>query len=426
MKYVRDHVDGIKESLQKRKSDYPLEKLLKLDEDWRALTTKLQGLEAQHNKASREIAQLKKDGKGIDAAVSALAELKKQIASMSGKLEEEEKSINELLWNMPNTLHESVKYGKDETENVEIKKWGKTDKKIPFGHTEMLEKMGLIDVERAAKVSGARFYYMKGDLVLLEQSLIRFALDELMKKGHTPILTPYLIKREYYKGVTGLGDFEDALYSVTNPKGAKIEEGSTDDELMLIATSEHPIAAMHAGEVFLAKDLPIKYAGVSPCFRREAGAHGKDTKGIFRVHQFEKIEQFVFCNQEDSWKYYEQLISNEEELLQKLGIPYHRIEMCTGDIGVVAAKKIDLEGWFPSQQKYRELTSGSNCTDWQSSRLDIKYEDKGERKYVHTLNATAVAVQRTICAIAENYYNADGTITVPDVLVPYMGKSKIA
>jgi seryl-tRNA synthetase len=185
------------------------------------------------------------------------------------------------------------------------------------------------------------------------------------------------------------------------------------------------MAAMHAGEVFSAKDLPIRYVGASPCFRREAGAHGKDTKGIFRVHQFEKVEQFIFCKQDDSWKYYEELINNEEDLLQKLNIPYHRIEMCTGDIGIVAAKKVDLEGWFPSQQKYRELTSASNCTDWQSLRLDIKYDDKGERKYVHTLNATGIAVQRTIAAIAENYYNENGTITVPEVLVPYMGKKVI-
>jgi len=338
----------------------------------------------------------------------------------------EEKRINDLLWNMPNVLHESVRYGKDETENIEIKKWGSTDKKIPLGHAEMLETKGLIDIERAAKASGARFYYMKGDLVLLAQSLIRFTIDELAKKGFTPISTPYMIKREYYRGVTGLGDFEDALYAATRPKEAKLEEGTADEELFLIATSEHSVAAMHAGEVFQAKSLPIRYAGISPCFRREAGSHGKDTKGIFRVHQFEKVEQFIFCNQEDSWKYYDELIGNEEALLQKLGIPYHRIEMCTGDIGVVAAKKTDLEGWFPSQQKYRELTSASNCTDWQSSRLDIKYDDRGERKYVHTLNATAVAVQRTLAAIAENYYNADGSITVPDALVPYMGKSRMA
>ena len=402
-----------------------MDELLKLDEGWRAHKTKLQALEEQHNKASKEIAQMKKDGKDAGKAIALLADLKKQSASMHDTLDSEEKKINELLWGMPNVLHESVKYGKDETENVEVKKWGKTDKKIPVGHTEMLEKMGLIDIERAAKVSGARFYYMKGDLVLLGQSLVRFAIDELAKKKYMPVLTPYLIKREYYKGVTGLGDFEDALYAASNPKEAKLEDGVADEEMFLIATSEHAIAAMHAGEVFPAKGLPIRYAGISPCFRREAGSHGKDTKGIFRVHQFEKVEQFIFCSQEDSWKYYEELIGNEEELFQKLGIPYHRIEMCTGDRGVVAAKKIDLEGWFPSQQKYRELTSGSNCTDWQSSRLDIKYEDKGERKYVHTLNATAVAVQRTIAAIAENYYNSDGSITVPDVLVPYMGKSRI-
>ncbi len=345
---------------------------------------------------------------------------------MGGKVDVEEKRMNDILWNMPNVLHESVKYGKDETENVEIKKWGNTDKKTPIGHTEILEKMGLVDIERAAKVSGARFYYMKGDLVLLGQSLVRFALDEISKKGYMPISTPYLVRREHYRGATGLGDFEDALYMATNPKEAKLEDETPNEELFLIATSEHAIAAMHAGEVFSTKELPLRYAGISPCFRREAGAHGKDTKGIFRVHQFEKVEQFIFCNQEDSWKYYEELINNEEDLLQKLGIPYHRIEMCTGDIGVVAAKKTDLEGWFPSQQKYRELTSGSNCTDWQSSRLDIKYEDKGERKYVHTLNATAVAVQRTLAAIAENYYNTDGTISVPDALIPYMGKSKIA
>jgi seryl-tRNA synthetase len=182
---------------------------------------------------------------------------------------------------------------------------------------------------------------------------------------------------------------------------------------------------MHAGELFSAKQLPLKYAGISPCFRREAGAHGKDTKGIFRVHQFEKVEQFIFCREEDSWKYYDELIKNEEEIFQKLKIPYHVIEMCTGDIGVVAAKKIDVEGWFPGQGKYRELTSGSNCTDWQSRRLDIKYDEGGERRYVHTLNATGVAVERTLAAIVENYYNEDGSITVPEVLVPYLGKSKI-
>ncbi len=426
-KYVRDNLDSIRASMKKRHMDYPLDKILKLDEEWRSLKKTTEDLQARRNKASLEVAELKKQKKEAETKkiISEVAAVKKQIEENEKKLAEYESEVNRFIWNMPNTLHESVVYGNDETDNVEVKKWGETSKKIPMGHTELLEKMGLIDIERAAKISGARFYYLKGDLVILEQTLIRFALDELVKKGYVPLTTPYMLKREYYKGVTGLGDFEDALYLTTSPKEGKLENGSVEEETFLIATSEHPMAAMHAGEVLSAKELPIKYVGVSPCFRREAGAHGKDTKGIFRVHQFEKVEQFIFSKQEDSWKCYEELIANEESLLQKLKLPYHRIEMCTGDIGIVAAKKTDLEVWFPSQQKYRELTSASNCTDWQSMRLDIKYDDKQERKYVHTLNATAIAVQRTIAAIAENYCNTDGTITVPDVLVPYMGKKVI-
>ncbi len=424
-KYVREHIDEIRASLAKRRSDYKLDELLELDERWRGLRTNLQELQTRRNKESLEISELKKGHNDIGERVKALAEVKEAIEKAENELSDYDAKIATLLLNMPNVLHESVVYGKDETENVEVKKWGDTDKKVAMGHAEILEKMGLVDIERAAKVSGARFYYLRGDLVLLAQSLARFAIDELAKRGYTPISTPYILKRAYYRGVTGLGDFEDALYLATSPREGMAEEGADEGETFLIATSEHPMAAMHAGEVFSAKQLPIKYVGVSPCFRREAGAHGKDTKGIFRVHQFEKVEQFIFSNQDDSWKYYDELIGNEEALLQKLGLPYRRIEMCTGDIGVVAAKKTDLEAWFPSQQKYRELTSASNCTDWQSLRLDIKYDEKGERKYVHTLNATGIAVQRTMAAIAENYYNDNGTITVPDALVPYMGKRTI-
>jgi seryl-tRNA synthetase len=326
---------------------------------------------------------------------------------------------------MPNVLHDSVKYGKDETGNVEISKWGKPKKAALAGHhAELLEKKGLIDIERAAKVSGSRFYYLKGDFVLLAKSLERFALDELAKKGYLPLQPPYLMKREYYRGVTGLGDFEQMLYAVQKPNEAEKDEAD-EGEQFLIATSEHPMAAMHAGELLSAKELPLKYAGVSPSFRREAGTHGKDTKGIFRVHQFDKVEQFVFCRPEESWKIFDELIANEEEIFQKLSIPYRVIEMCTGDIGIVAAKKVDLEAWFPSQQQYREITSASNCTDWQSMRLDIRYDEKGERRYLHTLNATGISVERALTAIAENYANDDGSITVPEVLVPYMGKSKI-
>jgi seryl-tRNA synthetase len=425
-RYVRDHIDMIKASLTKRKSDYPIDELIGLDESWRSLTTKLQELQAQKNRESIEISTMKKNGEDIRDRIASLAKLKEEITALEATLPTYSDRINYLLLSMPNTLHESVKYGADENFNIEVRKWGAPEKAIDIGHTELLEKMGLVDTERAAKVAGARFYYLKGDFVLLAKSLERFALDVMAKKGYTPVQPPYMMKRELYSGVTSLGDFGEMLYSIGRPKEAKIEDGAKEEELFMIATAEHPMAAMHANEILNAKDLPIKYVGVSPCFRREAGTHGKDTKGIFRVHQFDKVEQFILCKKEDSWKYFEEVVRNEEEMFQSLGIPYRVIEMCTGDIGIVAAKKVDLEGWFPSQKRYREVTSASNCTDWQSLRLDIKYDDKGERHYVHTINATAISIERALTAVAENYANRDGSISIPEVLIPYMGKSRIA
>ena len=427
-KYVRDNIEQLRDSLARRKSDYPLDELVGFDEKIRKLKTAMQELQAKRNRESLEVSAMKKEGKDASGKIAELGKTKDEIESMEKQLAELEERADYLLWNMPNILDKSVPYGKDDSENVEIRKWGDTSKKIDIGHAEILEKLGLLDIERAAKISGSRFYYMKGDLVLLEHSLIRFVMDELYGKGYIPISTPYMLRKQYYKGVTGLGDFEDALYAATDAKEVAGKAGyeRMEDEMFLIATSEHPIAAMYAGETFSEKELPIKYAGFSMCFRREAGSHGKDSKGIFRVHQFEKVEQFVFSNKEDSWKIYDEMIANEESIFQKLGIPYHMVNICTGDIGVVAAKKIDIEGWFPGQQRYRELTSGSNCTDWQSRRLDIKYDGKDGRDYVYTLNATGVAVQRTLAAIAENYLNQDGSIGVPDVLVKYMGKDRIA
>ena len=428
-KYVRDNLDAIKASLAKRQIDYPIDKILELDKEWRALKTETQKLEAKRNKDSLEISELKKSGKVKEAEekIKELATIKKAIEENAKLLEEYEKELNKLLWNMPNILHESVPYGKDSNDNVEVKRFGEPkDRNLP-GHEEILKKLDMLDLENAAKVAGARFYYLKSDIALLELSLIRFAIDTLVKKGYTLIAPPLMMKREYYKGVTSLADFEDALYRVGESREAMQNKNieHIEDELFMISTSEHPIAAMHANHVFSANELPKKYVGWSPCFRREAGAHGKDTKGIFRVHQFYKVEQFIFSRQEDSWKYFEELSSNEEELFKALGIPYRIVNICTGDIGIVAAKKYDLEAYLPVQKRYGEMCSCSNCTDWQSLRLDIKYDEKGERKYAHTLNATAIATERAIVAIIENYTNEDGTITVPDVLVPYMGKRKI-
>ncbi len=427
-KYVRDHIDEIKDSLKRRKSNYPIDKLLELDKSWREGKGELQKLQAKLNKASMEISELKKKGNEIKSKVVGLSILKEEIDELLKAVEKNEHDIEKILWNMPNVLDKSVPYGESENQNMEIKKWGTIDKSRKSGnHEEIYTNLGLLDVAQASKVSGARFYYLKGELALLEQALIRFGIDELVKKGYTLIAPPLMLKKEFYKGATALGDFEELLYRVSDPLEAdsKKDYEKTDDDLFLIATSEHSIAALHAGQTFGPNELPKKYIGISPCFRREAGSHGKDTKGIFRVHNFYKIEQYIFCKQEDSAKYFEELLSNSESIAQKLKMPYRVLEFCTGGIGSVAARKNDVEVYMYGQKKYREICSCSNCTDWQSVRLDIKYEEKGERKYAHTLNSTLIPTTRTLVAIAENYLNEDGTITIPDVLVPYMGKDTI-
>ncbi len=424
MKFVRDNVDAIRKSLEKRKSGYPLKEMLDLDEKARALKTRLQGLQAERNKASMAVSEKKKKGEDAEEEIGNMKRVKDEIGSIEKQLPELEDRLNFLLWNMPNVLDESVPYGKDDSENVEVRKWGTAGKHVDINHEEFLSALGMLDMKNAAKVSGARFYYLKSDLVLLDLSLTRYALDMLVKKGYIAVSPPYMMRKNMYTGVTALGDFEELLYKVTDPKEA-LENNELErigDELFLIATSEHTIAAMHSGDVFSKKELPIRYAGISPCFRREAGSHGKDTKGIFRTHQFNKVEQFIFAEQENANRYLDELVKNAEDMWQSLGIPYHVVNICTGDIGTVAAKKYDLEAYIPSQDRYREMGSYSNCTDWQARRLEIKYDDQGERKYVYTFNGTAVASPRALIPIIENYINDDGTITVPEALVPYIGK----
>jgi seryl-tRNA synthetase len=320
---------------------------------------------------------------------------------------------------LPNLLHETVPYGKDENDNVEIRKWGKTPK-FTFsvkGHIDLGLDLDIIDIERAGKIAGARFFYLKKEAVLLDNAIINFALEEMFKKGYVPIEPPYLMRRKPYEGVVALSDFEDVLYKIEN------------EDLYLIATSEHPMAAMYMDEVIKAEDLPLKLAGLSTNFRKEAGAHGKDTRGIFRTHQFNKIEQFVFSKPEDSWRIHEELIRNAEELVQKLALPYRVVNVCTGDMGTVAAKRYDIEAWMPAQNTYREMISCSNDTDYQARRLNIRYREKegaAPKGFVHTLNSTALATGRTIVAILENYQQEDGSIIVPEALRKYMsGISRI-
>ncbi|MGB9703365.1 MAG: serine--tRNA ligase [Candidatus Micrarchaeales archaeon] len=414
VKYVLQNLEKIKASLEKRKSDYPLEELLRLDKEYKEKKTRLQELQHKKNLVTLRIAK----GEKVEESEKNLKSISEEIKKLNKETQDYEKKIKNLLFSLPNILADDVPFGEDESGNVEIRRVGEIKKTSGDSHYDIAEKFGWIDTQRAAKVAGSRFFYLKGDVVILENALIRFGLDFLQKKGYIPILPPYMIIKEAYEGVTSLSDFEEMLYKVTG----KEEEG--EKERYMIATAEHPIAAMYMKEVIKGDLLPLKYAGISPCFRREAGAHGKDTKGIFRVHQFEKVEQFIFCKPEQSEKLHEEILKNAEEIYKQLEIPYRVVKICTGDIGIVAYKKYDIEAYFPAQQKYKEICSISNCTDWQSLRLDIRYEEKGKKEYVHTLNGTLIAIQRTIAAILENYFDGK-RVKIPDVLVNYVGKNYI-
>jgi len=417
IKLIREKPEYVRENLKRRGDPEKLEmldSLIKWDKEWRKNLTELNELRHQRRKITNEIAQLKKSGKEIAGKIEEAREIDAKIEVLEKKVKEFEEKVNYYLMRLPNLLHESVPYGVDENDNITVKTWGeipKFDFKVK-DHIELGLSLEIMDIERAAKVAGARFYYLKGLGVLLDMALINFALNELIKKGYKPVEPPYMMRRKAYEGTTALTDFEEMLY--------KIE----DEDLYLIATSEHPIAAMYMNEVLNAEELPLKFVGVSACFRREAGAHGKDTRGIFRTHQFNKVEQFIFCLPEQSWEMHEELLRNAEGLVQKLGLPYRVVNVCTGDIGSFAAKKYDIEVWMPAQNRYREIISCSNCTDYQARRLNIRYREKEgapPKGVVHTLNSTALATGRTIVAILENYQQEDGSVLIPKVLRPYMG-----
>ncbi len=426
-KYVRDHIDEIRQTLKNRNSNFPIDELLSLDEKWRVMRTEIQELQAQRNKSSIEISEAKKKGLDVKSRIAALGELKKKLDGMQAEITAYETKIDGMVWNVPNVLDSSVPIGMPPEANKVIKTWGTVKKKNGPNHADVLTKLGLLDEERAAKTAGARFFYLRGDLALLEQAVIRYAIDKMCKKGYTLISPPYMLKKKYYKGVAPLGVFEDALYRTSEAREAEAVNNfeHVDEELFMISTAEHSLAAMHAEETFSGNELPLKYVGFSPSFRREAGSHGKDTKGIFRVHQFNKIEQFVYCRREDEQKYFDEILANSEEFMQELNIPYRLVLLSSGDTGHQMSKTVDWEAYFPGQGDYRELGSCSTAREWQSVRLDIKYDEKGERRYVYTLNSTGISVQRTIACIVENYVTDKGTVAVPDVLVPYMGKTEI-
>ncbi|MGQ9624874.1 MAG: serine--tRNA ligase [Candidatus Bathycorpusculaceae bacterium] len=416
IKLIRENPELVKNNFMKRgdpENIRMLDALINYDKEWRQLLTKLNDLRHERKLLTTKVAALRKEGRDVSQELLKSKDIDIEITALEKHVDECKEKVNYYLMRLPNLLHESVPLGEDESDNVPIKTWGKKTKfTFPVkDHIDLALSLDIMDIEKAGKVAGARFFYLKREGVLLDMALMNFALEEIVKKGYIPIEPPFLMRRSPYEGATALSDFEDALYKVEN------------EDLYLIATSEHPIAAMFMDGVLKAEDLPLRFVGVSPCFRKEAGAHGKDTRGIFRTHQFNKIEQFIFCKPEDSWKMHEELLQNAEELVQKLGIPYRVVNVCTGDIGVFAAKKYDVEAWMPAQNAYREIISCSNFTDYQARRLNIKYREKeGEppKGFVHTLNSTALATGRTIVAILENYQQEDGSVVIPEVLRKYM------
>ncbi|MEM1581229.1 MAG: serine--tRNA ligase [candidate division WOR-3 bacterium] len=415
VKLVREKTDFVRENIRRRNDPEKLkalEEFIEADKRWRVLQTELNSLRKKRNELSIKIAQKKKMGEDESHLLFEAERLQDEIKILERQVEDYGRKAKSLLMRIPNLLHESVPYGRDESDNIEIKRWGSPPKFDfpPKSHLEIALDLGLVDEERANKVAGSGFFYLKDELVLLDFAIQRFAIDFLRRRGFILVEPPFMLRRKPYEGCVDLADFETVMYKI---------EG---EDLYLIATSEHPIAAMYMDETLDKNQLPLKFVGVSTNFRREIGAHGKYTKGFFRMHQFNKIEQFVFCLPDQSWEIHEELQRNCEEMYQMLGLHYRVVNVCTGDIGSVAAKKYDTEVWMVDG-KFREIGSNSNCTDYQARRLNIKYREgpgKPPKGYVHTLNSTALATSRTMIAILEHYQQKDGSVIVPEVLRPYM------
>jgi len=419
IKLVRESPEKVKESLRKRGLTERLaevDRLLQLDAEWRRLQAETDQLRKKRNEVTSAIAEARKKRSDTSVLMKEAEAIPEKTKILETRIGEERAKIDQILLNLPNIIHDSVPFGEDEDDNVEVKKWGTVPKFAykTLDHIDLGLKRGLIDIEKAGRVAGARFYYLKEDLVRLNHSLIRYGLDFVSRKGFQLYQPPYFLRRDIIAGAVALSDFEDMIYKV---------EG---EDLYLIPTAEHSLLALHNDDIIDQPSLPLRYAGISPCFRKEAGAHGRDTKGIFRVHQFEKVEMFIFSTPDDSWKLHEELLQNVEEFFQSLKLPYRVVNVCTGDLGTVAAKKYDLEGWMPGQGKYRELASCSNCTSYQAVRSKVRYREKPSlpTKYAHTLNSTLVATERAIVAIMENNQTRDGMIEIPRVLQDYMNGQK--
>ncbi|MAG47934.1 serine--tRNA ligase [archaeon] len=411
---IRNSPELVKKSLEKRKDTEKLtwlKDLLRKDKESSKLKKEIDDLRHERNVISKKINELKKQNKSATTEINKAKQLPRQIQLAEEKYTQIQEKIKHYLMRIPNILHKDVKYGKDETANIVRKKVG-TIPKFSFpikNHVELLESLNLIDFDASAKVSGNGFYYLKGELGLLNQALIKFTIESLQKKKYEYIEPPLMVNKKVVEAAGDLTAFETALYKVE------------DEDAYMIPTAEHAILGMLTNKTILEEDLPLKYFGYSMCFRKEIGSHGINEKGLWRTHQFNKIEQFIFSHPKNSWKYYDELRNNTEDLMRKLKLPYRVLEMCTGDLGIWKARSEDIEVYRPTTKEYGEVASLSNCTDFQTRSLNIKGKNKQGKKYVlHSLNNTAIATSRILVAIIENYQQKDGSIKVPTVLQKYM------
>ena len=416
MTMFRENSDVIRADHDRRGIPHgPIDEVIRLDEEWRGSQYEVDQLRRKRNEAARGIADAKKSGDEAAAKsiMDEVADIGAQIDSLTARSEECLEQRDALRMSIPNILHEEVPVGEDDQKNTLHSLHGeKRDLGFePRTHNDLIEMNGWVDQARGAKVTGSRFSFMQGDLARLDMALQQYGADFLMGRGYTLVQPPLMMNREAYEGVTDLSDFETVMY------------GIEPDKYYLIATSEHPLTAMRMDEVIEPSELPIKMVGVSPCFRREVGAHGLSDRGIWRVHQFTKVEQIVICDPDESWEHHEDLLQNAVDLWDSLGLHYRVVNICTGDMGTVAARKYDLEAWLPGADAYKEVVSCSNCTDYQANRLRMRYRTSEGNSAVHTLNSTAIATSRTLVAIMEQCQMEDGRVTIPEALRPYMGGS---
>ena len=419
IKFVRENPDAVDRACESRQNaHWDREKFFELDEERRSVISEVEKLQAERNAVSKQIGQLMREGKRdeAEAAKAQVAANKDRIAALDERRDAVEQELFDLVAAIPNIPHESVPYGRDDSDNPEVRRWGTprdfaADGFEPKAHWDLGPATGMIDFDRGVKVAGTRFYVLGGMGARMERALISFMVDMHVKAGFKEWWMPVITNRDTLFGTGQLPKFEDDLYHV-------------QPDMYLIPTAEVMLTNLHRGEVLDASQLPLWYTAFTPCFREEAGSAGRDTRGIIRVHQFDKVEMVKFAKPEDSMNQLESMVAEAEAVLQALGLPYHVVTLCTGDIGFSACKCYDLEVWLPSYNAYKEISSCSNCWDFQARRANIRYKDPAEFKgtrFVHTLNGSGLAVGRTMAAIIENYQNPDGSVTVPEALVPYMG-----